>query len=324
MRFEAALGVLVVVAAAGMTSLPPARTSVPPTAPTAVAVRTGTDFSAALQIAPFATGNARFELTLSDLQGKPLPDVSGVTLRFTSPDSAVAPITAEASAAGNGVYTAQGNYLNAVGVWRVDALIRGKDVSAAPAQIPFRLNVPDPANIPPAGFPDVNIGMLTALLVLGAGGLLVVQALRTQKRLGKLIGATLAAGLALFFVSMAFASALPKPLAVNPYAPDAQSLARGKSIYEEHCLVCHGPAGKGSEFLSADLRPTEFLTNTQSHGDDVLYGWLTNGMPGTAMVPWKTRLTDTQRWQVLNYVEFLAEQDAASRAATRAASPPTK
>jgi len=30
----------------------------------------------------------------------------------------------EATAAGNGIYTAQGNYLNAVGEWRVDAVIR--------------------------------------------------------------------------------------------------------------------------------------------------------------------------------------------------------
>jgi mono/diheme cytochrome c family protein len=147
---------------------------------------------------------------------------------------------------------------------------------------------------------------------LAAGGLLLAYALRANRRMGKVIGGSaLALGMTLFFGSMAFASNPPKPLAVNPYAPDAQSLARGKSLYEQHCVVCHGPTGTGSRFLPADLRPTEFLTNTQAHSDDVLYDWLTNGMPGTAMVPWKARLTDAQRWSVLNYVEFLAEQDFA-------------
>ena len=192
----------------------------------------------------------------------------------------------------------------------MDASIRRKD-AAEDVQVPFRLNVVEPGSIPPAGFPDINPGMLVAVVGLAAGGLLLAYALRANMRMGKVIGGSaLALGMALFFGSMAFASNPPKPLAVNPYAPDPQSLARGKSIYEEHCLVCHGPTGTGSEFLPADLRPTEFLTNTRTHSDDVLYDWLTNGMPGTAMVPWKTRLTDAQRWHVLNYVEFLAEKDS--------------
>jgi hypothetical protein len=38
------------------------------------------------------------------------------------------------------------------------------------------------------------------------------------------------------------------------------------------------------------------------HADGVLWGWITDGIPRTAMPSWKDKLTDTQRWQLVDYM----------------------
>lgn len=308
-RLEAAFAVLATLAAATMTALPPGRSSVPPTPPAYLATRAGSEATASLKIEPFAPGHATFSVKVTDPQGNLLPNVTRVNLRFTFLGSPLGTTNVEAKPAGNGLYTVEGNYLSVIGLWRVDTIIRRKDI-ADDLRVPFRLNMVDPASIRPADLPEVNAGMLVAVILLLIGSALLVLSWRQQQQTGQWLGSgVLAGGVVLFLVSMAFGTSPVQTYPVNPLAPDEVSLVRGKSIYEQHCSICHGPTGKGSELLSEALRPTEFLANINQHTDDVLYNWLTNGIPGTAMVPWKNRLSDSQRWHVLNYIEYLAERD---------------
>ena len=41
----------------------------------------------------------------------------------------------------------------------------------------------------------------------------------------------------------------------NPIPPDAQSLARGKKLYDIYCTPCHGPAGKGDGLVTPRFIP---------------------------------------------------------------------
>ena len=42
------------------------------------------------------------------------------------------------------------------------------------------------------------------------------------------------------------------------------------------------------------------------HTDAQLFDWITNGLPGTRMPAWKPIISDTNRWNLVNYIRFLA------------------
>ncbi len=79
----------------------------------------------------------------------------------------------------------------------------------------------------------------------------------------------------------------------------------GKAIYEQHCVSCHGPQGRGdgpeSPYLSP--RPASLISAATSiKSDQELLAVIANGKPRTAMPPWKDRLTEAQQQDVLAYV----------------------
>ncbi|MCA1554476.1 MAG: CopD family protein, partial [Chloroflexi bacterium] len=307
-RLEAGLAVLAVVAAATMATLPPARSTIPPTAPPVQASRAGSEAIVTLRVEPFSVGNSTFELKLTDPQGNPLSDITRVALRFTLLSSPLRTNITDAERIGNGIYRANADALSTAGIWTVEAQVQRQDV-ADDMRVPFRFDVPDPTGVLPAALPDINAGEAFGLVVLAGGAAVLWFARHKPSAAGRWLGSSaLGLGVSLFLVSLAFAAPSVREYPVNPVAPDRISLLRGQTLYEQHCAICHGATGEGNPLLSEALRPTEFLTNTNQHTDDGLFALLTNGIPNSGMAPWKTRLTESQRWNVLNYVESLAEQ----------------
>lgn len=94
----------------------------------------------------------------------------------------------------------------------------------------------------------------------------------------------------------------------NPVPPTAESVASGRRLYEVHCAVCHGAHGAGDGPAAAGLprRPADLRLHVPMHPDGTLYAWITDGVPGTPMPPFRDRLTDEQRWHVVNYLRVLA------------------
>ena len=41
----------------------------------------------------------------------------------------------------------------------------------------------------------------------------------------------------------------------NPIQGNQESIARGKELFQTHCVVCHGPGGKGDGPAAAGLNP---------------------------------------------------------------------
>jgi mono/diheme cytochrome c family protein len=96
--------------------------------------------------------------------------------------------------------------------------------------------------------------------------------------------------------------------------PSPELLARGKKLYEDNCVQCHGPKGAGEGFGAPFLvpQPRDFTTaaykfRTTSSGslptDDDLFRTISRGASGTGMPPWQYLLTDEERWALVDYVK---------------------
>ncbi|MHC8300829.1 cbb3-type cytochrome c oxidase subunit II [Pseudomonas sp. ZS1P83] len=82
-------------------------------------------------------------------------------------------------------------------------------------------------------------------------------------------------------------------------------VALGKSLYDANCVSCHGASGKGNGPASQSLSPRPTNFQVKQGNPDYLQNILRNGVPGTAMPPWKSMLSDEQRTAVVAYLRTL-------------------
>jgi len=105
----------------------------------------------------------------------------------------------------------------------------------------------------------------------------------------------------------------------NPYPATEADLARGKLIYQQSCINCHGPMGDGNGVAAKLLNPQPLnFTTLRRHLEDgkyiggIFYYQVMNGITGTAMPYFKRELESEKIWDVSNYlaVTFLGYSDA--------------
>lgn len=96
-----------------------------------------------------------------------------------------------------------------------------------------------------------------------------------------------------------------------PTAPDhAPDLARGASVYQSQCAVCHGASGQGDgpAGLHLDPRPVNFTDQGRADQRSALslYEVISQGVDGTPMVSFAKQLSSPDRWALAYYVGSLA------------------
>ncbi len=81
----------------------------------------------------------------------------------------------------------------------------------------------------------------------------------------------------------------------------------GKTLYENFCLSCHGPTGKGDGPAASTLqpKPADLSALLQSQEDAYLAARISEGKDGTAMVAWKNVLSEAQIRQIVAYLRTL-------------------
>ena len=93
----------------------------------------------------------------------------------------------------------------------------------------------------------------------------------------------------------------------NPVAANESSLAAGQKIYLKRCVECHGKTGNGDGPDAADLgihpaKLSDPAMRTQTDGE--LFWKITVGKK--PMPNYRTRLSPTDRWNVINYLRSLS------------------
>ena len=89
----------------------------------------------------------------------------------------------------------------------------------------------------------------------------------------------------------------------NPFNGNKDIIKKGKKLYTQMCVICHGIKGKGDGVAGAALspKPSNFtLKELQSQTDGALFWKLNNG--NAPMAGYKDMLSKEQRWQLVNYI----------------------
>jgi len=101
----------------------------------------------------------------------------------------------------------------------------------------------------------------------------------------------------------------------NPYPTTEAGLVRGRRIYQDFCIGCHGPVGDGMGQAQPYIYPPPLnftILKNRGVSGGILYYQIMNGITGTAMPYFKRELESQKIWEVGDYVavSFIAESDA--------------
>ena len=102
----------------------------------------------------------------------------------------------------------------------------------------------------------------------------------------------------------------PDPSAAkkSPIAPTQDSIAAGQKIYSKTCMMCHGKSGDadGPAVIELNIHPAK-LSNPQlkTESDGSLFWKISTGKK--PMPAYGKRLSETDRWNLVNYVRTLSK-----------------
>lgn len=96
----------------------------------------------------------------------------------------------------------------------------------------------------------------------------------------------------------------------NPVPASESAVDNGMFTYSQHCKSCHGENGDGKGDRAGELsvEPTDFTVAAEMDRltDGELYWKITHGH--RPMPAFKDKLSDTERWQVVDYIRTFAHQ----------------
>jgi mono/diheme cytochrome c family protein len=98
----------------------------------------------------------------------------------------------------------------------------------------------------------------------------------------------------------------------NPVPATAEAVTAGNQIYQQHCQSCHGAKGdgKGEKAPELSTAPGDFTDAKKMSGltDGELFWEITEGRH--PMPAFKDKLSEEERWQVVDYIRTFAGQPA--------------
>ena len=289
-----------------LTYLPPARTLSPDT--DFISSKDVDGLIVEIYISPARVGQNEFMLMLVE-NGKPVDTVREVLLRFTPSQGNIPPSELQLLSDGAGMFSAKGKNLSLPNDWQVQAVVRRKDKFDAYANFDLKLKKTGASDSANASF---LIGSL--LLLIGLFTALTTYSANTNRviRLGLGIPlAVLTTGFGFYYLTNP--PSATGNLQANPIPANNESITAGTELYTTYCAPCHGITGKGDGPVGVTLnpRPADLTVHAIPgvHTDAQLYEWITNGFPGSRMPAFGSKLSDTDRWNLVNFIRTLAPEE---------------
>ena len=113
-------------------------------------------------------------------------------------------------------------------------------------------------------------------------------------------------------ISGKWLSPAPSAAKKNPNAPTQESIAAGQKIYSKTCAMCHGKSGDadGPAVIELNIHPAK-LSDPQlaTESDGALFWKITTGKK--PMPAYGKRLSESDRWHLVNYIRTLPKREAA-------------
>lgn len=91
---------------------------------------------------------------------------------------------------------------------------------------------------------------------------------------------------------------------------NALSIANGSMIFKENCVSCHGRGGlgDGSAGVKLPVRPADLSAPHSSlHTGGDMYWWIGNGIPESGMISFGSKLSDVERWDLVNFLRAFSQ-----------------
>ncbi len=270
-----------------------------------------------LEISPNRVGINQFDLTLQNADGTPATTVTQARLRFdyeqipgSLPQSEV--ILRKRA---DGQYREIGSYFTQQGNWRVTADVRRSDADDVSHQYILGVAPAQSTSSGKKGSFDLPFVVFTWNEVGGAiaalAGVAIVIYRRQLRWLGRggyrgamtVAAVLLVTGAVLGFGVHSHTTAV-NPTADNPVKPTQESVAAGRALFEKNCVVCHGAEGRGDGPGAAELnpQPADFRLHMPYHTDAQFFNFIENGYPQSAMTGYKGVISDTDIWNIINFL----------------------
>lgn len=310
---EATLGVLVLLAAAFMTAMEPARQ----TRFRQLASAPGIEFEdradgarvlASLQ--PGTVGDNSIVVHLIDRAGRPIDNASSLSARMRYLGQDLGEPLAAGLDHGDGIWVIHSVPVSIAGPWQLEVLIQRPD--AFDANLAWRMEIgtsaatlgaltPEPATARKLfGVQIALIGLLLAgvAVLVGGWGAMKGRALSAAGVVAVITGA-------LFIVRSGAPGDDTLPVS-DPVPANQASIDAGRALYAANCQSCHGESGTGDGPSRAGLptAPADLTTHVPLHGDRELFRFIRDGL--ITMPAWGDQLSDEEIWHLVNYIRTLS------------------
>jgi mono/diheme cytochrome c family protein len=113
----------------------------------------------------------------------------------------------------------------------------------------------------------------------------------------------------------------------SPALSDAAQVALGRTLYDAHCVRCHGAPGVAPESFALGLTPppANLASASRDWPPNELFWTIQRGIKMTGMPAWQFRLDDGEIWAIVAYLQRMPHESPQEyRASAQAARPPSQ